>query len=95
MKIAGGMSAQERIALERTISASQGVTACSLSKEGDVASIIFYPEQTSVNTLSQLMSNHGKFSVSQIELSMSGGVCPVHRLNSSIHEFITVLDIRN
>ena len=95
VKIEGAMSAQERIELERKISTSPGVTACSLSKDGNVASIIFYPEKTSVKKLNHLLSTDGKYLVSPIELSASGGGCPIHQLNSSIHEFITVLDIRN
>jgi len=94
LRIEGAISTQGRLDLEKKISASPGVTACTLSNEGNVASIIFYPEQSSVETLTHLLSDNGKLTVSPIELPTTGG-CPVHKLNSSIDKFITVLDIRN
>ena len=88
------MSQAEKVQLEKRISAIAGITACSLNKEGDAASVIFYPEQVNEQMLSGLLSNKGKLKVSVRELSASGG-CPIHQLGGSFHEFITALDIRN
>lgn len=79
---------------KKKISAAQGVTACTLSKEGNIASVIFYPKQMRVETLTYLLSNEGQLKISQIELPKSVG-CPIHKLNSSFTEFISLLDIRN
>lgn len=90
----GDISQAEKVQLEKNISAIAGITACSLNKEGDAASIIFYPEQVNEQRLSSLLSNKGKLKVSLKKLSVSGG-CPIHQLSGSFHEFITALDIRN
>lgn len=94
LKIDGSMSLRERLDLEKKISAAQGVTACTLSKEGNIASVIFHPKQMTVETLAHLLSNEGQLKISQIALPKSGG-CPIHKLNSSFTEFISLLDIRN
>lgn len=94
MKIDGYMDSQERLALEKKVSMTPGITACTLGKAGDIASIIYYPEQINVETLARLLSNDGKLKISLINLEKSG-VCPVHQLNSSFNELITLLDIRN
>jgi hypothetical protein len=78
----------------KKISAVPGVTACTLSKEGNIASVIFYPKQITVEALTFLLSNGGQLKISQIELAKSAG-CPIHQLNSSFNEVITFLDIRN
>jgi len=90
----GEISTTEMLQLEKKMSAIPGITACSLNKEGNVAFIIFYPEQLNEDMLTNMLSSEGKLNVSPRELSTSGG-CPIHQLGSSFHEFLTVLDIRN
>jgi len=94
LKIDGYLNPLGKLDLEKKISAVPGVTACTLSKEGNIASVIFYPKQITVEALTFLLSNGGQLKISQIELAKSGG-CPIHQLNSSFNEVITFLDIRN
>ena len=93
MKIDGHLTSQEQIELEKKISALAGVTACTISKDGDVASIIFYPDQMTEKKVAQMLSNDGSLKISEINLEKSGG-CPVHELNSSFLQLISLLDLR-
>ena len=54
------MSPIERMQLEKKLSSVAGVTACSLSDEGNVASIIFHPEKINEETIADLLSHEGK-----------------------------------
>jgi hypothetical protein len=90
----GGLKSEEKLALEKKVSASAGVTACSVNREGNVASVIFYPGQTNETTLASLLSNDGQIIVTQKHLAASGG-CPVHKVNANFSAFVAVLDFRN
>jgi hypothetical protein len=91
--LAGNMSTEEKLSLEKNISATQGITACSLGEEGNIASVIFFPEKISIASLKNLLSNNGKMSVSQKHLSTTGS-CPVHKVNASLDRFVSALDFR-
>jgi hypothetical protein len=95
LKINGHVDSEGKLDLEKKISAVPGVTACTLSKEGNMASVIFHPKQVTVEALTSLLSNGGELKISQIELAQSGGGCPVRQLNSSFNKVISFLDIRN
>lgn len=88
------VSPVDRMQLEKKLSSAAGVTACSLSEEGNVASIIFHPEKIKEETIADLLSHEGKLKISLRDLAVSPG-CPIHNLNSSFQEFISALDIRN
>ncbi|MEO7989942.1 MAG: hypothetical protein ABI663_10400 [Chryseolinea sp.] len=90
----GNLNSEEKLALEKKVSALAGVTACSVNREGNIVSVIFYPEQTNETTLASLLSNQGKLTVTQKQLAISGG-CPVHKVNANFSAFVAVLDIRN
>ena len=90
----GDMNETEMFQLEKKISNVPGITACSLSKDGTTASVIFYPEDVNENLLTNLLSNDGKINVSQRILSTSGG-CPVHKLGASFQSVIASLDVRH
>jgi hypothetical protein len=90
----GDLKAEQKLALEKKISALDGVTACSVSREGNVASVIFHPEQINETKLASLLSNEGRLTVTEKQLATSGG-CPVHKLNANFSALIASLDIRN
>jgi hypothetical protein len=92
--VRGEIGPGDRMQLEKKLSSVAGVTACSLSDEGNIASIIFHPEKINEETITELLSQEGKLNVSLRDLTASPG-CPIHNLNSSFQEFISALDIRN
>jgi hypothetical protein len=92
--IRGEISPVDRTQLEKKLSSVPGVTACSLSDEGNVASVIFHPEKINEATITDVLSQEGKLNISLRDLAVSPG-CPIHNLNSSFQEFISALDIRN
>jgi len=90
----GEINSTEALLLEKKVSTTPGITSCSVNKDGNVASVIFYPDQVTEQILASLLSNEGKLTVSGRKLSSSEG-CPVHQLSYSFHEFLTLLDVRN
>jgi hypothetical protein len=94
-QIAGDLNPEQRIALEKKLSRQQGVTACTINSTGTLASIIFYPDRISSNNLITILSNNDQLSITQRELAVSGGGCPVHAVSASVDEFVSVLDLRN
>jgi 5,10-methylenetetrahydrofolate reductase len=92
--IAQSLNASEKQKLEQRISAVPGITACSFSKEGNVATVIFHPEKISESTVEAALLKEKKFDVSLRDLSASAG-CPIHKINSSLYSFLSSLDIRH
>ena len=90
----GDLSTEERLLLEKKISAVPGITACSLNREGNVASVTFHPDRITGESLAGLLSANGKLLVSPKEISSTGG-CPVHQIGTSFKKFLTTLDFRN
>jgi len=90
----GNLNTEERLLLEKKISAVPGITACSLNKEGNVASVAFYPDRITGESLAGLLTAGGKLLVSPKEISPVGG-CPVHQIGTSFQKFLTTLDFRN
>ncbi len=90
----GDLNTEARLNLEKKVSAVPGVTACSLNKEGNVASITFYPDRITDHRLAGLLSDGGRLEVLPKEISSAGG-CPVHQLGTSFQKFMSSLDIRN
>jgi len=93
-RLEGLMTPAERSALEQKISALPGVTACSVNKEGRVASVLFRRKEIDEAQLASHLSNQGQWQVAQKTLQASGG-CPVHGMTASFYAFISVLDLRN
>jgi hypothetical protein len=93
-RLKGVMTLAQRSALEQKISALPGVTACTVNKEGRVASVIFHRKEIDETQLARHLSNNGQFQVAQKALQNSGG-CPVHGMTASLYAFISVLDLRN
>jgi hypothetical protein len=93
-QIAGDLNTEQRLALEKKLSVQPGVTACTINSTGTLASIIFYPDLISENSLVTMLSNNKQLSITQRELAVSGG-CPVHAVSASVDQFVSVLDLRN
>jgi hypothetical protein len=93
-KLTGNLTTEESVSLEKTVSGTLGVTACTLRENGNIASVIFIPKKITIEYLKELLSNNGKISVTQKQLATSGG-CPVHKVNASLDRFIATLDLRN
>ena len=88
--IRGEISPVDRMQLEKKLSSVSGVTACSLSDEGNVASVIFHPEKINEETITDLLSKEGKLNISFRDLAVSPG-CPIHNLNSSFQNLLAHL----
>jgi hypothetical protein len=93
-QITGDLNNEQRITLEKKLSRQQGVTACTINSTGTLASIIFYPDLISENSLVTMLSNNNQLEITQRELAVSGG-CPVHAVSASVDQFVSVLDLRN
>ncbi|SHH32372.1 hypothetical protein SAMN04488109_3700 [Chryseolinea serpens] len=93
-RLKGPMTPAERLALEQKMSALPGVTACSVNKEGRVASVLFHRKEIDEAQLARQLSNKGQWRVAQKALQTSGG-CPMHGMTAPFHAFISVLDLRN
>jgi hypothetical protein len=93
-RMEGLMTPSERSALEQKISALPGVTACSVNKEGRVASVLFHRKEIDETQLASHLSNKGQWQVAQKTLQSSRG-CPAHGMTTALYTFISVLDLRN
>ena len=93
-RLEGVMTPAERSALEQKISSLPGVTACSVNKEGRLASVLFHRQEIDETQLASVLSNKGQRQVAQKTLQTSGG-CPVQGMNAALYTFISVLDLRN
>lgn len=93
-QMSGELNPEERLILEKKVSEVPGITACSLNKEGNVASVTFYPDRITGESLAGLLSASGKLQVSPKVISSEGG-CPVHQIGTSFQKFLTTLDFRN
>jgi hypothetical protein len=89
----GDLTPESRAALEKKVGAENGVTACSINSDGTTASVTFYPDIVSQETLASILSNDNKLSVGKKEFATTGG-CPVHGVTASFDRFITSLDLR-
>lgn len=90
----GNLSADEKKNIEEHVNHTPGVTACSLNAEGNMATVIFYPDRTNESAVAGLLSNAGKLLVTQKQLSTSGG-CPIPKITASMNRFISALDFRD
>jgi hypothetical protein len=86
------LSSDEETMLERRISTTPGVTACTIHDH--TASVTFHPQVIDEVTLSLLLED-GKSSVSRKEFATAAKGCPVHELAFSFNQFISTLDLRN
>lgn len=93
-QLEGTMTPAERLALEQKISTLHGVTACSINKDGRVASVLFHRKKINEAQLAGYLSNKGRRQVAQKKLQTSGG-CPVPGITTAFHTFISTLDLRN
>jgi hypothetical protein len=94
-QIGGELTSTLRASLTEKISKITGVTACSMSKEGNVVAIIFHPDQVTEATLSSLLQSESiAVSTKEFGSSTSGG-CPVHAVGASVSAFVSFLDLRN
>ena len=90
----GNLSAEEKKKIEEHVNNTPGVTACSLNAEGNTATVIFYPDHINESAVAYLLSNAGKITVTQKQLSTSGG-CPIPKITASMNRFISALDFRD
>jgi hypothetical protein len=93
-QIAGDLNIEQRTALEKKLSEQKGVTACTINPTGTLASIIFYPDLISENSLITMLSDNNQLLITQRALAVSGG-CPVHVVSASVDQFVSLLDLRN
>lgn len=91
--IKGKITETEKFDLEKSISDLTGVTACSISNDGDVAAVIFYPDIVTPDDLASALRSDGMVNVTRKSLTTAGG-CPVHQLGS-FTQLIAALDLRN
>jgi hypothetical protein len=89
--LSGSLSDKSRVSLTEKISSSPGVTACSINPEGTIASVIYYPDEVDEATLNALLST--QCNTEKRELAAVGG-CPVHQVNASVQQFVSMLDLR-
>jgi hypothetical protein len=93
-ELKGEMNETERKTLEKKIESESGVTACAISKERNLATVIFHPKQNSTETLVVKFAVLGKMDAAKIELPTTGG-CPVTAAQSGVTTFLSVLDLRH
>jgi 23S rRNA pseudoU1915 N3-methylase RlmH len=93
-ELKGDLNETERKTLETKIKSESGVTACAISKEKNLATVIYHPKQISTETLAIKFATVGKMDATKIELPTTGG-CPVHAASSSVSSFLAVLDLRH
>lgn len=88
------LSIGESMDLENKFNTTVGVTACSVSKEGDKISLIFHPAVISEEELtSQLIGYENR--VAAPVVYAEAGACPVHQVTGSVAWLISALDLRN
>jgi len=93
-ELIGNLSSEEKTKLENKISTTTGVTACSISKEGNIASVVFHPDIINENILADDLSVFNKVLAKPIAFPQTGG-CPVHQVTGSVDQMISLLDLRN
>jgi hypothetical protein len=72
-ELKGELNESERNTLETKIKSESGVTACAISKERNLATVIFHPKQISRETLAVKFAALGKMDAVKIELPTTGG----------------------
>jgi hypothetical protein len=92
-KMNGESTSDERMSLEKKITAMKGVTACSINSSGTTASVTFYPDAISEQALASTLSNNSRLQIEQKEFATTGG-CPVHAVTASFDHFMSSLDLR-
>jgi hypothetical protein len=88
-------SSGDRSDLEAQITKSSGVTACTISREGDLAAVVFHPDVVTEEKLASLLQQHGNVSVSKKTFNGTGGVCPIHAASATFHQMLSSIDFRN
>lgn len=89
----GNLPAEKRIALEKQISHASGVTACTISTNGNSAAVIYHSEDTDVGTITALFQRVN-IQVREKDLTSSTG-CPVHAVDAVFAQLISTLDHRS
>jgi hypothetical protein len=88
------LSLAESLDIENKFGATAGVTACTVSKEGDKISLIFHPTTISKAELTSTLIGY-ESRVSTPVVYAEAAACPVHKVTGSVEWFIAVLDLRN
>ena len=88
------LSTGESLDLENKFFTTPGVTACTVSREGDKVSLIFHPETISEKELTSMLSGYENRIATPIVYAEAGG-CPVHQMTGSVDRLMSVLDLRN
>jgi hypothetical protein len=93
-RLQGNLPAEKRVALEKQISQAPGVTACTISRDGNTASVIYYSQEVDVNTIVALFQRQSTLPLSKKNLASSPG-CPVHAVEAIFTQLISTLDHRS
>jgi hypothetical protein len=93
-ELIGNLTPAEKITLENKLSTTTGVTACSIGKEGNIASVVFHPDVITENVLADDLSVFNKVLAKPIAFPQTSG-CPVHQVTGSVDRMIFLLDMRN
>jgi hypothetical protein len=93
-KMQRGLASAQASFLENNISKISGVTACTVSDDGTIASIIFHPDKITEQELASAFPLTGNIKATPIAFPTSRG-CPMHAVTGSVQQFISVLDLRN
>ena len=79
--------------LAKTFENMNGVKACAI--KGKSACLIYYKDVVSETQLISMFANAGITHIKKKDLSKSASGCPVHGMNASFYQLISMLDLRS
>jgi hypothetical protein len=87
------LSKEEAHIIQQQVSALPGVTACKVSHEDKMASVVYQADKINEQLLaSQFKTYHTDAKVKIFEPVKDG--CPIHQIDNSVQALITKLDLR-
>jgi hypothetical protein len=93
-KVQGDLAPAQASFLENTIGKTSGVTACSVSDDRTITSVIFDRDKITEHELASKFTLIDNITATPITLPVTGG-CPIHVVTGSVQQFISTLDLRN
>lgn len=89
------LSNTERTQLENAVMTLEGITAFTISKEGNSASAVYRMSQLTEGDLAAFIGRTASRHASVKDLQASGTGCPVHAVGAAFGRMLTTLDFRN
>jgi hypothetical protein len=80
--------------LQKEIKSTNGVTACKINGDGQIASVIYHADVISEKSLQDKISRITNLKISIKSFENTGGGCPVDKFGSSFSGLVSALDLR-